>query len=120
MLYERWREIAHQHRNEIALHDMASGERWTFAQFAAGTESESLSQPVIFPEGKALVFDLLRAWRSGRIVCPLEPGQTPPSLATLPMGCSLLKITSASTGTARVIAFTEEQLVADADNIVAT
>src|SRR3954462_14064349 len=98
MLYERWREIARQYRNEIALHDVASGERWTFAQLAAATESDSLSEPLIFPQGRELVFTLLRAWRSGRIACPLEPGQAPPDLTAFPLGCALFKITSATSG----------------------
>jgi hypothetical protein len=35
MLYERWQQVAQNFRNEIALSDLASGERWTFAQMAA-------------------------------------------------------------------------------------
>lgn len=54
------------------------------------------------------------------MICPLENGQTPPVFAQLPSGCVHLKLTSASTGTARAVAFSPAQLVADAANIVAT
>ncbi len=120
MLYERWRQIAREHRNAIALRDLARGERWTFAQLAAAAESDSATGPVAFPQGPQFVLTLLRAWHSGQIVCPLEPGQTAPSFSQFPPDCVHLKTTSATTGAPRVVAFTGDQLAADADNIVAT
>lgn len=120
MLYERWRQIAREHRDATALHDLARGERWTFAQLAAAAESGSTPGPIAYPQGQQFIFTLLRAWRSGQIVCPLEPGQTAPIFNQLPSNCVHLKTTSATTGAPRVVAFTGEQLAADADNIVAT
>ncbi len=120
MLYERWRHIAHLHRNAVALHDLARGERWTFARLADEAERDSMPGPVAFPQGPQFIFTLLRAWRSGQVVCPLEPGQAAPAFARLPPGCVHLKTTSATSGLPRVVAFTAEQLAADADNIVAT
>jgi acyl-coenzyme A synthetase/AMP-(fatty) acid ligase len=120
MLYERWRQIAQEHRSEIALHDASRGERWTFAQLAVAAEKEIGADPVIFPQGPDFIFTLLRAWHSERIVCPLEAGQKAPRFELLPPNCSHLKTTSATGGVARVVAFTEEQLAADAENIVAT
>src|SRR5262249_49359271 len=75
-----------------------------------------------FPSGIGVSFVLtvLQAWRSGKVVCPLEVGQLTPTLGRLPDGCAHLKTTSASTGAARHVAFTAEQLAADAQNIVAT
>ena len=121
MLYDRWRQIAQQHRNEIALRDVASGQQWTFSQLAALAESSSTTAPVVFPQGLSseFIFAVLRAWRSQSIVCPLEVGQTPPAIETLP-GIAHLKMTSATTGPARLIALKAEQLAADSDNIVAT
>ncbi|HWF19142.1 MAG TPA: fatty acid--CoA ligase family protein [Verrucomicrobiae bacterium] len=120
MLYERWRQIADELRGETALHDVTRGERWTFAQLAAAGEKDIGAGRIVFPQGKEFVFTLLRAWHSGRTVCPLEPGQKPPHFESLPPACAHLKTTSATGGVARVVAFTEEQLAADADNIVAT
>ncbi len=119
MLYERWRQIAQENRDAIALHDPAHGECWTFAQLASLTEAK-LAGSLAFPQGRDFIFTLLRAWRSGQVVCPLEPGQSPPVIEKLPKGCVHLKLTSATTGEARMVAFTGEQLAADAENIVAT
>ena len=66
------------------------------------------------------LLSVLRAWRHGSLLIPLEPGQGPPSVPDPPAGTALLKQTSGTTGAARCICFTEEQLAADADAIVAT
>ena len=141
MLYERWRKIAAERRGQPALRDTASGRRWTFGElFAAGESwkgapalaapklpSEGWSGPasaggIIFPQGHSpeFILDLLAAWRENKIICPLEPGQTPPQVPIPPVDCVHLKCTSATTGAARMVAFTAEQLAADAENIVAT
>jgi long-chain acyl-CoA synthetase len=120
MLYERWRQIAHRYRNEIALIDLASDERWTFRQLTAAEEAETVSEPVLFPQGRQFVFTLLRAWRLGRVACPLELGQIPPVWTGFPNDCAHVKLTSGTTGMARGVAFAGEQLAADAENIVAT
>ena len=42
MLYERWRKISAERRNEIALRDFASGKRWTFGElFIAGEKQKN-------------------------------------------------------------------------------
>ncbi|MEO7300622.1 MAG: class I adenylate-forming enzyme family protein [Verrucomicrobiota bacterium] len=123
MLYERWRQVARDFQNEIALHDLATGESWTFKQLASMTESgEQIDAPIIFPQGIApeFIFSVLRAWRFGKIVCPVEVGHAPPAFAKLPSNCVHLKMTSASTGESRFVAFKGEQLAADAENIVET
>jgi long-chain acyl-CoA synthetase len=123
MLYERWRQIAHEHRNELALHDLASGRRWTFSELGLATEAGGASEgPVVFPQGinGEFVLTVLRAWRSGQIVCPLEADQTPRVFTELPALCVHLKSTSATTGIPRCVAFNASQLAADAENIVAT
>jgi len=123
MLYERWRQIVRENRNELALHDIAIGERWTFVQLDTASERGKLiTGPIAFPQSISAEFVLtvLRAWRAGQFVCPLEEGQAPPSFAQLPKGCIHLKTTSATSGPSRAIAFTGKQLAADAENIVAT
>jgi long-chain acyl-CoA synthetase len=120
MLYERWRQIAEEHRNAIALYDPARGECWTFCQLAEAAERGGDDGPITFPQGRDFVFALLRAWRRGQVVCPLEPGQPRPHVTGLPGGCAHLKSTSATTGGSRLVAFRGEQLAADAANIVAT
>lgn len=125
MLYERWRAVAGECAGEIALRDLATARHWTFAQLAAQTESASVAadnDKPSFPTGNTpeFVFALLRAWRLGQVICPIEAGQTPPPVALPPAGICLLKTTSATTGAARQVAFNEAQLAADPDNIVAT
>src|SRR5208283_3420348 len=67
------------------------------------------------------LFAVLQAWRSNAVVCPMEAGQTTaPSVSLPPARCIHLKTTSATTGAPRFVAFTAEQLAADAENIVAT
>src|SRR5262245_11819909 len=122
MLFERWRQIAQANPEQIALRDFASGCSWTFAQLATEVDKSS-PQPISFPEGNSarFILDVLRAWRSGQIVCPLESGQIPPIFSELPpSGVVHLKTTSATTGTPRLVGFTENQLFADAANIVAS
>ncbi|MGA2029216.1 MAG: fatty acid--CoA ligase family protein [Verrucomicrobiota bacterium] len=122
MLYERWREIALKSRNEIALRDFASGKCWTFSQLFTEGEKRAVTSDFIFPQGHSpkFLFDLLAAWRGKKIVCPLEPGQTPPQIFNPPKHCVHLKCTSATTGAQRLVVFAAGQLQADAENIVAT
>jgi long-chain acyl-CoA synthetase len=123
MLYERWRRVAREFEGEIALRDLGSGESWTFGQLAKITEKADLpGGPVSFPSGMTVqfVFDILKAWRSGQVVCPLEPGQRAPAIPSIPPGVTHLKLTSATTGSHKLVAFTGAQLAADAEQIVQT
>ena len=124
MLYERWREIAQARRDEIALRDLSSGGQWTFGQLAAAAQSVARAgAPVAFPAGACadFILEVLGAWGSGQVVCPLEPGLPAPAISRgLPAGIVHIKTTSATTLTPRLVAFTARQLMADAENIVAT
>lgn len=122
MLYERWQKVVEDKRNEIALRDLASGQSWTFSQLNAESEASLPDhQSIVFPQGNSpqFIITVLRAWRSQAVVCPLEAQQQSPTVLLPPVPCFHLKITPAGTG-ARVVAFTEEQLAADAENIVTT
>ncbi len=123
MLYERWRKISSERRNEFALHNFADGQRWTFGElFDAGEKLKIDAADTVFPRGHApeFIFHLLAAWRENKIACPLEAGQLPPPIPAPSKNCVHLKSTSATGGAARFVAFTAEQLAADAENIVAT
>jgi acyl-coenzyme A synthetase/AMP-(fatty) acid ligase len=123
MLYERWQKVAQAGRNEIALHDLASGQSWTFEELSREAEAPLPGKPaMVYPQGHGaeFIFTVLRAWRSNAVVCPLEPHKQPSAVSCLPPPCCHLKTTPATTGAPRAVAFTEEQLAADADNIVAT
>lgn len=123
MLYDCWRRVAQDRHDEFALHEVATGRRWTFGDLARTVEATvRRGQPLVFPQGNTAEFILavLQAWREGAVVCPLEPDQQPPRLPLPPAPCCHLKLTSATTGEARAIAFTGPQLLADTENIVAT
>ena len=133
MLYHRWLDVAHQHRQMTALRDLATNHAWTFEQLRAAAEASSPpASGVVCPRGSRadFILEVLRAWRCGAVVVPLEDGQNPPPLANDPALLAQLKSafpesqhlkkTSATTGQPRLIAFSERQLAADADHIVAT
>jgi acyl-CoA synthetase (AMP-forming)/AMP-acid ligase II len=123
MLYERWRQMSADRRDTIALSDVASGRNWTFGElFYAGEKQRIGPADTAFPQGHSpgFILGLLAAWRENKIVCPLETGQSPPEISSIPEKCVHLKSTSATGGRARFVAFTAEQLMADAENIVST
>ncbi len=123
MLYERWRQIARERRRETALWELSSGRRWTFSELDRQVDRAARpTQPLLFPQGNSaeFIFRLLAGWRAQTVVCPLEPDQAPPLVPLPPPACVHLKLTSATTGSPRVIAFTAEQLTADAAQIVET
>ncbi len=123
MLYGRWRQIVIDHHHERALWDLASGRSWTFGQMDTAVErTAATADLMLYPQGISadFVFTVLRAWRAGKVTCPLEAGQTALDVSRLPSGSVHLKTTSATTDVPRLIPFKAEQLAADAENIVVT
>lgn len=122
MLYDRWRQVARDLSSQVALRDLPSARQWTFAELAATAETRESTEPVVFPRGSGadFIISVLRAWRYGQITCPLETTQAPPQSTLPPANIVHLKVTSATTGAPKLVAFTAEQLAADARNIVAT
>lgn len=132
MLYERWCVVASRMGATVALRDLVGGRAWTFAELhATGERSPEPASLVVCPRGNGpdFVLTVLQAWRWRRVVCPLEPEQAVPAavaarsateLAKRLAGVAHLKLTSATTGAPKLIAFAPEQLAADADNIVPT
>src|SRR5262245_990946 len=123
MLYQRWQRIARDNSHRTALMELRTDRRWTFAALAATAESPATDPaPIRFPRGNNAEFILmvLQAWHDGAAVCPLDSGDPTITLKPPPKDIVHLKTTSATTGVARLVAFTAEQLAADADNIVPT
>jgi long-chain acyl-CoA synthetase len=123
MLYDRWRQVLAQRRAELALADLRTGLRYTFEQLDAAASSTQPGRPDIQysqDHGMEFIVAVLAAWRQHSVICPVESAQKAPTFKDLPADCVHLKLTSASTGTARAVAFTGEQLTADAENIVST
>lgn len=124
MLYDRWRSQVRACPDQLAVVDFGLQRRWTFQQLSDAAEADSKPDAGIhFPQGATsdFIVEVLRAWRKGGVVCPLELGQARPELSSLALpGIVHLKTTSATTGNPRLIAFKESQLVADCENIVHT
>jgi long-chain acyl-CoA synthetase len=123
MLYDRWREVATARGDEIALKDLSDGRVWSFTRMLAVSERAEEPQGAwVCPKGNGpeFVFEVLRGWKFGRVVCPLEEMDAAPSGLVPPPNTAHLKRTSATTGAARFVAFTGEQLAADCANIVRT
>jgi len=123
MLYECWQRVVEERQNEIALRDLASERCWTFSELQLEAERGGAEKPaMVYPQANSpeFILTVLRAWRDGTVVCPLDSHQQP--LAVSPPGrpCCHLKTTPASLGVPRAVAFTGEQLAADVENIVAT
>jgi acyl-CoA synthetase (AMP-forming)/AMP-acid ligase II len=123
MLYQRWREVARTHARETALHEVGSAKRWTFRELATVVEQRPPTpHRIAQPRGASAEFILsvLSAWKEGRGCCPTESGQTLSEIVRWPEGFAHIKVTSATTGSPQLVAFTENQLAADAQNIVET
>ena len=122
MLYDRWRAVARERGDEIALRDFPSARQWTFAELDAAAQTRETEAKVVFSRGAGAEFVLtvLRAWRHGQVTCPLEASQPTPEFPRPPASIVHVKTTSATSGAPKLIAFTAGQLAADADNIVAT
>ena len=123
MLYERWQKVVGDRRNEIALRDLASGRCWTFSELnQESTKPLAGSPAMVHPQGNSpeFIITVLQAWREHIAVCPLDAHHQPLAVSPPPWPCCHLKTTPASTGVPRAVAFTQEQLLADSENIVAT
>jgi acyl-CoA synthetase (AMP-forming)/AMP-acid ligase II len=122
-LYERWLATAQTRRDELALHDIASGSRWTFGQLRAAGEVQATDSSVVATaqgHSPEFIFSVVAAWRVGKTLCPLESDQARGTFPDVPKNCAHLKWTSGTAEAARLVAFTGEQLAADADHIVPT
>jgi long-chain acyl-CoA synthetase len=123
MLYNAWQKVIQDRGDEVALRDLASGRSWTFAQMDREAQTSLPDKSaMVFPQGHSpeFIFAVLRAWRWGRVVCPLESHHQPLAVPLPPPPCCHLKTTPATTGVPRAVAFTGAQLIADANNIVTT
>lgn len=123
MLYELWRQTVDREGGRRAVLDLAVNRSWSFRELdAAAVREEASGAGCAFPQGSTVEFllEVIRGWRTGQVICPLDLGQRVPGLKGAPAGCVHLKATSATTGRARYVGFTGPQLAADLDNIVST
>ena len=113
----------------VALRDFASGQRWTFAELLLPVKGEGSA--ATGRQMPAASFFRRAIRRNLSSACSPRGAKTKSFVRSNPDNCRRkfpgrrnncvhFKSTSATAGTARLVAFTAEQLAADADNIVAT
>lgn len=120
MLYPRWLETSRRFADAPALFD--GGGVMSFAQLASAAESAPrTTEPVIARTGgRGFFVEILRAWRDGQAVIPLEHDAPPPALQRPPApDTRLVKYTPGASGIPRGIFLNAAQITADADRIVA-
>lgn len=119
MPYLRWLETARRHAARPAIFE---GDRIvTFAELAAAVkQAPQAISPVIARTGSLAFFvEILRAWRDGQAVIPVERDAPEPILhCPPPQGICLVKYTPGASGIPRGIFLTAAQVAADADRIV--
>ena len=122
ILWDRWQKLVEERGGAPGLFDLQSGRGWSIGELDAQARNHSgTEQDLIRPDGFSanIVFDTLRAWRDGVMLCPSENPEKKP-VAPFPADAVHGKSTSGSTGEPTWIFFTGEQLLADVDRIVST
>lgn len=120
MPYLRWLETSRRHAARPAIFEGDCV--LTFADLAAAVSRAPLaSAPVIARSGSLDFFvEILRAWRDGQAVIPVEGAAPVPVLAVPPpVGICLVKYTPGAAGIPRGIFFNSAQVIADGDRLAA-
>jgi long-chain acyl-CoA synthetase len=120
MLYHRWLEISGRHADRSAVFD--GGRSTTFGELAAAVvQAPPATGPVIARSGGVgFLVEILRAWRDGQPVIPIERDAPEPLLqCPPPEGTRLVKYTPGASGIPRGIFLDAAQVAADGDRLVA-
>ncbi|MEO7098145.1 MAG: AMP-binding protein [Luteolibacter sp.] len=120
MPYLRWLETSRRFADRPAI--LGDGQTVTFADLAAAVERlPAADSPVIARSGSVDFFvEILRAWRNGQAVIPVERDAPKPLLQRPPpAGTCLVKYTPGASGIPRGIFLNAAQVTADGDRIVA-
>jgi long-chain acyl-CoA synthetase len=119
MPYLRWLETSRRHATRPAIFD---GDRVvTFGDLVAAVSLAPVATaPVIARSGSMDFFvEILRAWRDGQAVIPVERDAAEPVLhRPPPAGTCLVKYTPGASGIPRGIFLSGSQVVADGDRLV--
>jgi len=119
MLYHRWLETLRRFSNRPAIYDE---ERvFTFSDLALAVSDAPIADGPVIARGGSIYFfiEILRAWRSGQAVIPVERDAPEPVLRCPPPASTcLVKYTPGAAGIPRGIFFTDAQVIADGDRLV--
>lgn len=120
MPYLHWLETVRRHADRSAI--FGDGESVTFAELAAAVSLRPVATgPVIARAGGVAFFvEVLRAWRDGQAVIPVEREAPEPVLqCPPPAGICLVKHTPGASGIPRGIFFNSAQVIADGERLIA-
>ena len=120
MPYLRWLETYRRHATRPAVYDEDG--ITTFAELAAAVHhAPPATGPVVARSGGVgFLVEILRAWRDGQAVIPVERDAAEPVLQRPPpAGACLVKHTPGAAGIPRGIFLTAAQVAADGDRLVA-
>jgi long-chain acyl-CoA synthetase len=118
MLYLRWLETSRRHAARPAV--FYGGGLVSFGELAEMVEKAPVAEcTLVARTGDAGFFvTILRAWRDGVAVIPIEKDAPEPVLKCAPPeGTCLVKYTPGSSGVPRAIFFEDRQVIADGDRI---
>ena len=119
MPYPRWLETSRRHAGRPAIFE--GGRVVTFSDLAAAVaQAPRADEPVVARSGGLEFFvEILRAWRDGQPVIPVERDAPEPVLqSSPPAGTCLIKYTPGASGIPRGIFLNADQVTADGDRIV--
>lgn len=120
MLYLRWLETSRLFAARPAIFD--GDGVVTFGELATMVCHAPLATEAVVARSGGIGFlvEILRAWRDGQPVIPVERDAEEPQLSgPPPSGTCLVKYTPGATGVPRGIFFNEAQVAADGDRLVA-
>ena len=119
MLLPRWLETCERFRDRTAV--IEGAESWTFGEIAGRLAAEPVARETVIATGSVIetVTAVLRGWRDGQAVLPLEKNAPLPELATaFPEKTAHLKLTPGICGKPRAVYFSAEQIAADSARLV--
>src|SRR5688500_17673916 len=111
MLIARWLETCDRFRNRTAV--IEGGDVWTFGDLADQLAATPTATWPVIATGCAaeVAVAVLRGWRDGQPVLPLEKGAPAPELpAVMPVVTAHLKLTPGIEGKPRAVFFSAEQI----------
>lgn len=119
MPYLRWLSTLHRHARDPAVYE--EGRVTTFSELADLLERTPVATAPVIARSGGLSFlvEILRGWRDGQPVIPVERDAPEPVLSRVPPpGTVLVKYTPGASGIPRGIFFTGPQVIADGDRLV--
>lgn len=120
MLLPRWLETCERFRDRTAV--IEGLDVWTFGDLANRLATLPVARRPVIASGSVveIATAVLRGWRDGQPVLPLEKSAVEPPLpADFPVGTAHLKLTPGICGRPRAVYFSAAQIAADCDRLVA-